>query len=47
MVSTPCNYVQFVFTPPIVIFIAYLLQLMPIKGEEINKAEFNFVAAGD
>lgn len=47
MVSTPCNYVQFVFTPPLVIFLVSLLQLMPIKGEETNKAEFNFVAAGD
>ena len=47
MVSTPCNYIQFVFTPPIVIFLVFLLQLMPIKGEEINKTEFNFVAAGD
>ena len=47
MVLTPCNYVQFVFTPPIVIFLVFLLQLMPIKGEEVNKAEFNFVAAGD
>ncbi|HZO11142.1 MAG TPA: hypothetical protein VFB48_03405, partial [Nitrososphaeraceae archaeon] len=47
MVSTPCNYVQFVFATPIVIFLIFLLQLMPIKGEEGNKAEFNFVAAGD
>jgi hypothetical protein len=47
MASTPCNYVQFVFTPPLVIFLVFLLQLMPIEGEEINKAEFNFVAAGD
>jgi len=47
MVSIRCNYVQFVFTAPLVIFLVFLLQFMPIKGEEINKAEFNFVAAGD
>ena len=47
MVSTPCNYIQVAFAPPVVIFLVFLIHLMPIGGEEIEEAEFNFVAAGD
>jgi len=47
MASTLCNYIQFVVSTSLVIFLAFLFQLTSIKGEEINNAEFNFVAAGD
>ena len=47
MVSAPSNYIQVAFATPVVIFLAFLLHLMPIGGEESDEAEFNFVAAGD
>ena len=47
MVSAPSNYIQVAFATPIVIFLAFLLHLMPIGAEESDEAEFNFVAAGD